>query len=309
MIKTTKIRSWILCLLPIAASLIIASFIDLQFRDIPLLHLRIDIASAVIFLGLIVSLVFLINHLKNLHHIRQIDDLMESEHSEHKQFLLRLDHELKNPLSAIKTSLALMGQQLNDLAPDHEKEELNQTTHQINAQTDRINRLISDLRKLSELETYLIELYPVKIHLLLEQTISDLKSNPKSQARKISLSLPSAPWQLPDITTDEDLLMLCISNLVDNALKYTQPNDTIEIRAYENNNYIFVEIADSGIGIPESELEKVWGKLYRARNSRGIPGNGLGLSIVKTIVERLNGICSIRSQEGVGTVFVLQLPK
>lgn len=307
--RNNKLHRWFLSLLPLFTSSIAAFILKSRFEQLPVLQTRIDIASAAIFLGLAISLLLMWNLNKNIRFRQKLANQLEEENNEHKQFLLRLDHELKNPLSAIKTSLALMGQQLNDLSPDNKQDELNQTVHQIDAQTDRINHLISDLRKLSELETYLIELYPVNIHLLLEQTVSDFKSNPKSQARKISLSLPSAPWQLPDITTDEDLVMLCISNLVDNALKYTRHDGTIEIRAYENNNYVFVEIADNGIGIPETELEKVWRKLYRARNSRGMPGNGLGLSIVKTIVERLNGMCHIRSQEGIGTVFVLQLPK
>ena len=309
MSKTKRIASWIFCLLPIVITVGIAILLDSIIDNLPVFHLKIDVASAVIIVGALASLMVTRIQLSHLRQQKQTDTLLKAERDEHKQFLLRLDHELKNPLSAIKTSLALIGQQLDDFTTGREKDELGKTVHQINTQTERINRLIIDLRKLAELETYIIELYPVNIHSLLEQTVGDLHSNPKCKERKISLSLPSAPWQLPEITTDEDLLYLSISNLIDNALKYTQPHDTIEIRAYENGNYVFIEIADSGIGIPEAEIENVWGKLYRARNSRGIPGNGLGLSIVKTVIERLNGHCSIRSQEGIGTVFVLQLPK
>jgi len=100
-----------------------------------------------------------------------------------------------------------------------------------------------------------------------------------------------------------------LQNLIDNAVKYTQEDDTVEIRAHENRDQVMIEVADSGIGIPENELENIGSELYRAKNSRGIPGYGLGLSIVKTIMKRLEGEFVIRSKEDAGTVVSIQLPK
>ena len=70
-----------------------------------------------------------------------------------------------------------------------------------------------------------------------------------------------------------------------------------------------IEIADSGIGIPAEDLAKVWGKLYRAQNARGYPGNGLGLSMVQAIIMRLGGDCDLRSRDGEGTVLTIILPR
>ena len=165
------------------------------------------------------------------------------------------------------------------------------------------------MRKLAELETYEIELTDISIHQLLEQLVAGASASPAGADKEMALSLPSAPWQLPNLRTDGDLLYLCLTNMLDNAIKYTPAQGTIEVRAYENREAVFVEIADSGVGIPADEIDKVWSKLYRAKNSRGIPGNGLGLSIVETIVRRLGGKCDIRSQESKGTVFTLELPK
>ena len=117
------------------------------------------------------------------------------------------------------------------------------------------------------------------------------------------------PGCFREIQADEDLIQLSIRNLLENSLKYTQPDDTITLRAYENNQHVIIEVSDSGIGIPEEELEHIWDDLYRAKNSRGIPGSGLGLSMVRTIINRHKGEVSVRSQNGKGTEFTLQLPK
>ena len=75
--------------------------------------------------------------------------------------------------------------------------------------------------------------------------------------------LPQAPWPLPNINGDPDLLLLAVHNLLDNAVKFTLPGDTIEIRAFEDANQIVIEIADTGPGIPGEEIILVWDELYR----------------------------------------------
>ncbi len=307
--KRYKTKNWYLSLLPFLLGLGIAIILNNKIRLLPVIQIRIDLASSAIFLGAIISILFIYRQLIHQSQKRKTKEMLKTENEEHKQFLVRLDHELKNPLSAIKTGTAYLGQLTSEVKPKKNQVDLQKTITQISSQADRINRLISDLRKLAELETYTIEFRKVNINLLLEQVVENTRSNPDCKDRKVILSLPTTPWQLPDLETDEDLFYLCFSNLMDNALKYTLPNGIIEIRAYENHHHIVIEIADNGIGIPENEIGKVWGRLYRAKNSRGYPGNGLGLSIVQTTVNRLNGACSIRSQEGKGTVFTLELPK
>ena len=97
-------------------------------------------------------------------------------------------------------------------------------------------------------------------------------------------------------------------NLLENALKYSRPGDTVELRASEIGANIVIEVADTGPGIPEEEQPHVWEELYRGEAGRGIPGSGLGLALVRAIAERHNGRVSLRSRLGQGTVFSLHLP-
>jgi two-component system OmpR family sensor kinase len=120
--------------------------------------------------------------------------------------------------------------------------------------------------------------------------------------------VPRAPWPLPEIQGDWDLIFLAIYNLVSNALKFTHPGDTIEVRAFEDSRMVVIEVADTGPGIAEEEQKLVWEELYRAKATRGIPGSGLGLALVRAIVQRHQGRISLRSREAQGTVVSMRLP-
>jgi signal transduction histidine kinase len=122
------------------------------------------------------------------------------------------------------------------------------------------------------------------------------------------MNTPRAPWPLPTLDGDHDLLALAIHNLLYNALKFTNPGNTIEVRAYENSNWINIEVADTGPGIPDDELPHIWEELYRGKIARSIPGSGLGLALVRAVAELHNGHCNIRSREGQGTVVEMGIP-
>jgi two-component system OmpR family sensor kinase len=110
------------------------------------------------------------------------------------------------------------------------------------------------------------------------------------------------------VTGDLDLLFVAVYNLLDNALKFTRPNDSIEVRASDDGTAVVVEVADTGLGIPEDELSHVFEELYRGQEARGIEGSGLGLTLVKAVVERHGGTVTLRSRVGQGSVFTLHLP-
>jgi two-component system OmpR family sensor kinase len=95
---------------------------------------------------------------------------------------------------------------------------------------------------------------------------------------------------------------------LDNALKFTRLHYSIEVRASDDGTAVVVEVADTGLGIPEDELPHIFEELYRGREALGIEGSGLGLALVKAVVERHGGDISIRSRVGQGSVFTLRLP-
>lgn len=218
---------------------------------------------------------------------------------ERRRFLRRLDHEVKNPLTAIRAGLA------NLSAPDTATGE---TLTSIEAQVLRLSRLLSELRKLAEFETQPIERTVVDLGGLLEEVLAVVEERPEAASRHITLTVPQAPWPLPDIYADWDLLFLAVHNLLDNAVKYTLPGNTIELRAFEDGATVVIEVADTGPGIPEAELPHVWEELSRGYSARGVPGSGLGLSLVRTITERHGGRVTLRSRAGHGTVFSMRLP-
>jgi two-component system OmpR family sensor kinase len=113
---------------------------------------------------------------------------------------------------------------------------------------------------------------------------------------------------VPDVLGDWDLLFLASYNLLDNALKFTRPGDTVEVRAFEDGAFVAIEVADTGPGIPEDDVSRVWEELYRGQGARGIPGSGLGLALVRAIVERHGGQVKLRSRLGQGTVVTMRLP-
>jgi signal transduction histidine kinase len=101
---------------------------------------------------------------------------------------------------------------------------------------------------------------------------------------------------------------LAFYNLVDNALKFTGPENPIEIRAFEDGRSLLVEVADTGPGIPPDELPRIFEELYRGTNARGFEGSGLGLALVQRVIARHGGAVSVRSRPGQGSVFTVRLP-
>ena len=172
----------------------------------------------------------------------------------------------------------------------------------------RLSRLTADLRKLSELETRPLEQAPVNIAELLQEAVMLAQEQPGAETRKVILNMPQAPWPVPDILGDWDLLFLATYNLLDNALKFTRSGDTIEIRASEASTFVTIQVADTGPGIPSEELPRVWEELYRGQGARGIPGSGLGLALVRAIAELHGGSVTLRSRVGQGTVVTMRLP-
>jgi two-component system OmpR family sensor kinase len=168
------------------------------------------------------------------------------------RFFMRLDHELKNPLTAIRAGLANIEQGGGmALASAGTVAAL----ASVSVQADRIARLVGDLRKLADLETQQIEMAPVA-----------------------------------------------------NAVKFSAPGDTVEVRASEDSDELLLEVADTGAGIPADEIGQVWQELARGRAARSLPGTGIGLALVRVIVVRHGGQVAIRSRDGQGTVVGIRLP-
>lgn len=218
-----------------------------------------------------------------------------------RRLLQRLDHELKNPLTAMRAAVA-------NLSVTRHGRQPTDSLRSLEEQVVRLSRLTGDLRKIAELETQAVDRVPVDLTELLEEVMEVVREQPQAADRRLGLHIPSAPWPLPKILGDRDLLFLAVFNLLDNAIKFTAEGDTIDLRGREDSGKVVIEVADTGPGIPEADIQLVWQELYRGQRSRGIAGSGLGLPLVWTIVGRHGGSVAIESRVEQGTVIRLSLP-
>lgn len=232
-------------------------------------------------------------------------ELTAAAAADHRRFLLRLDHELKNPLTAMRAGLANLADALAG-APADAPERL--AVQSVTSQTVRLAGLVGDLRKLAELETRPLERTQVDIAEVLTEVEAALRELPAAAQRRISLSLPLAPWPLPVIPGDRDLLFLAVHNLATNAVKFSRPGDAVELRATDEGNHVLIEVADTGSGMAADEQGQVWHELARGRAARGVPGSGLGLAMVRTVVARHGGTVGLHSRDGHGTSVRVRLP-
>jgi len=264
--------------------------------------------SVLVFVSItLIAFIFVLFYLRGqqqteLIHQMMIDTMRETE-QRRRQFLHRLDHEIKNPLTALQAALVNLRE--SELA-----EERQRASHNAERAVARLTRLLTDLRKLSDLEERPLEQLTVDIPELLEDVVGAVRALPAFEKRTVNLLISHVPWPFPTVMGDRDLLGLVMYNLIENALKFTSVDEAVEVRALEDEKTIVVEVADSGPGIPSDELSKIFEELYRGANARGIEGSGLGLALVQRIVKLHSGQIKVRSHqdEPHGTVFTVRLP-
>jgi two-component system OmpR family sensor kinase len=295
---------WLLAVIPLGLGLIIAALLWSGGVENPVLRLRADVGTLAVLVGLALSaalaaLLVLQDRMERAQRQSFVQAQAKAA-EERRRFLRRLDHELKNPLTAIRAGLANL--------TANASESQAKTLGSVEAQTLRLSHLTADLRKLAELETRPLEVTLVNLADLLQEVVELAQERHEMDERRLTLILPNAPWPLPTISGDWDLLFLAMHNLLDNAIQYTRPGDTIEVRAYDDGSTVVLEIADTGPGIPEAEVPHVWEELYRGESAHGIPGSGLGLALVRAIVERHRGQIGLRSRVAQGTVVSMRLP-
>ncbi len=298
-------RRVILILAPIILGLLLAILLDQSQLANPLFRVLISLSSLLLMVGIMLSVLLLVAQLSRMSAERQkekeLAQLEEESAGERRQFLRRLDHELKNPLMAIRAGLANFAN-----APSAPTRQSALAT--VEAQTIRLSRLTADLRKIAELEERPLDHSTVDLEALLREVIELVRDRPGADRQQITLIVPQAPWPLPPISGDWDLIFLAVYNLLDNAVKYSQPGATIEVRGRENGRFAMVEVADTGPGIKADELPHVWEELYRGQLGRGVPGSGLGLAMVRAVIERHGGMVALDSKIDQGTVVTVQLP-
>ena len=232
---------------------------------------------------------------------RQLREQAEDYARDRRLLLSRLDHELKNPLTAMRAAAA-------NVAAAEADADRAAAVRSIEEQVLRLSRLTADLRKIADVESGSLDRRPVDLTALLEEAVDIAREQPGADRLEISLDLPRAPWPLPKVLGDAELLSLVVGNLLDNAVKFTPAGGRVEVRAREAAGDVVIEVADTGSGIEPADLDHVWEELYRSPRARTVPGSGLGLALVRTVVERHGGSATAESRVGRGTVVRVRLP-
>lgn len=258
-------------------------------------------------LGFVVTSVFILFYYWDMRSTRQakalIFEALRELEQNRRNFLRRLDHEIKNPLTGLRAALV-------NLQEAQSKDERIRAAENAGRAVSRLSRLLADLRKLSDLGERPVEQSHVDVPDLLQDAVDAAHVLPAFDGREVSLLIPKIPSPFPSVTGDRDLLVLAVYNLIENALKFTSPDDSVEVRASEDGQAIVIEVADSGGGIPLDDLPKIFEELYRGSNARSTEGSGLGLALVRRIVALHHGQVNVRSSqiEPRGTVFTIRLP-
>jgi K+-sensing histidine kinase KdpD len=213
-----------------------------------------------------------------------------------KNFLHSITHELKSPIASAKLQLETLLKR--DLTQEKQNELLLNALHD----TERLNHLVENILLAALVENNTFQLQREEVNLseyldkFLRQTIQKL-----SPKQKIEYNIQSNIF----FSIDKASFPSIILNLLDNAIKYSDENSTIKIILSEKRNKILLSVSDEGVGIPEKEEENIFKKFYRIGNeeTRTTKGTGLGLYIVKELVEKHNGTITVKNNIPKGTVF------
>jgi len=221
-----------------------------------------------------------------------------------RDFVANVSHELKTPLTSIKgfTETLLEGA-LDD------KENNVHFLKIIQNHTERLSKLVDDLLSLSHLESE--KIYLKKQDFDLKEQAEQVIINFKAQLKKKGMDIKNELFHGVVINADKARIEEVFTSLLDNAIKFSKDKGVIKIYGQEENGKIKIIIEDSGIGIPEKDISRIFERFYRVdkARSRELGGTGLGLSIVKHIVELHGGNVGVQSAEGFGSKFWFALPK
>lgn len=220
-------------------------------------------------------------------------------------FVSMVSHEIRGPLNSVLMQQKVVLDGLAGELSDKQRDILSRAAEKINA----LIKLSSELLDLSKMESGLIN--TEKESLQLAKVITDQVTfqQPSAAAKYIELKLHPLP-ELPDVLANRMNMEEVLSNLIGNAIKYTLEKGSIEVSAEIVSSYICIRVKDSGLGIAPEDIDNIFKRFYRIKNekTRYIIGTGLGLPIVKSIIEAHNGYIEVESQEGKGSTFSVFLP-
>lgn len=210
-------------------------------------------------------------------------------------------HELKTPLSVIKAQCEVL------LQKDRVKEEYIEAFETIKHSVETLNNLLNDLLSLSRLDSGILSAADFEI-LLVNDCIKNALHLVKVLAEEKNIHISTDTKENITIRGNKDRITEALLNIIENAVRYNKTGGSVEVSAFKDNTRAKITIKDTGIGIKNNDLKKIFERFYRVDASRSTEGTGLGLSIADTIVKAHSGSISVKSKQGEGSNFVITLP-
>ena len=230
-------------------------------------------------------------------------ELNEMEEYERK-FVANISHDFRSPLTSIKGYVEAM---MDGTIPVEFQEKY---FNIVLFEADRLKKLTEELLTLNSFGSKrgMLEITNFDINAVIKNTAASFEG--RCTERKISIELLFESWHQP-VKADIGKIQQVLYNLIDNAIKFSNDNSSIEVETTVRHEKVFVSVKDHGVGIPKESQKKIWERFYKTDSSRGKDkrGTGLGLAIVKEIIQAHNEHINVISTEGVGTEFTFSLPK
>lgn len=283
---TSNLPSWSLTLYPENSGIL-----DSLFRPDHSLFLYIFIAIVII---LSCGLFFTLQTVNNELHLSKMKSY----------FISTVSHEFKSPLTSIRQMAEML---VRDRVPSAERQRKYYTS--ILKQSERLSHLIDNILDFSKMEEghKLFHFEKADIIPVVRDIVESFQQHTADQGFHINLAIPES---LPDVVFDREAMEQVMHNLLDNACKYSGDSREIEVHLLSKGNKIIISVRDNGVGIRKEDHDKIFSRFYRAGEelTQTIKGSGIGLTIVKQIVEAHHGEIDVESEVGKGSVFTISLP-
>jgi len=233
--------------------------------------------------------------------LQDVTHIREAEIARAK-FIQAAAHDMRNPLSVTQSSIHLLDKML-----ETQDEDIREIINMAYSGIDRLQRLIDDLLQIEKIESgYGFNLRETDIYELIREVT--LANQTLMNDKSIELTYDIAEDVPRIVNIDRDWIQRAIHNFLDNARKYIEMGDRVDVNVYIKNNFLHLEVADTGPGIPQAAQGQLFDRFYRVKDNEVIKGSGLGLAITKSVAEAHGGNVYVKSDLGEGSIFGITLP-
>lgn len=222
------------------------------------------------------------------------------EDSQIKSSITDIAHQLKTPIASLKLSMDIA------LSEDYSPAERQEFSDQAVVQLNKLNLMLDGLAKISQMETDLIQIKPQEYPL--KQLVNEAINSVIIMALEKDIEIELVSLDEVTIFVDHKWTLEAISNVLENAIKYSPTHTTIQVRANSLITYVVLEILDEGPGIAKDEQTQIYQRFFRGKNSEQVEGSGVGLYLTRKIIEEQGGAVVAKKRQGQGTKFQLTFP-